>query len=145
MRRPSIFHVKKCTLLAIAGCVWILAGCNVARLGILSYEKSISVNVIHILGSILIFLRFGLMFYEISKKNRTRIMGYQGVFCPVWQFFELKAYCIMAVMIGGGIWLRSSGLLPDLFIAILYTGIGCALALAGILFWFMYFQVKEEM
>ena len=33
MRRPSFFHVKKRTLLAIAGCVWIIAGFNVARLG----------------------------------------------------------------------------------------------------------------
>ena len=31
-----VFHVKKRILLAIAGCVWILAGFNVARLGIIS-------------------------------------------------------------------------------------------------------------
>ncbi len=31
------FYVKKRTLLLIAGVVWLLAGFNVARMGILSY------------------------------------------------------------------------------------------------------------
>ena len=41
----------------------------------------------------------------------------------------------MAVMMGGGIWLRYSGLAPDIFIAVFYTGLGCALALAGDIVW----------
>ena len=32
-----MFHVKKRTLLLIAGMVWLIAGINVARLGVLSY------------------------------------------------------------------------------------------------------------
>ncbi len=32
-----IFYVKKRTLLIIAGFVWLIAGFNVARLGVLSY------------------------------------------------------------------------------------------------------------
>ena len=32
------FHVKKRTLLLIVGIVWLIAGFNVARLGILSYR-----------------------------------------------------------------------------------------------------------
>ena len=31
--------------------------------------------------------------------------------------------------------LRSSGLAPERFIAVFYTGLGCALALAGVCFW----------
>ena len=34
------FHVRKRTLLAIAGCVWLAAGFNVARLGVLSYLET---------------------------------------------------------------------------------------------------------
>ena len=33
----KIFNVKKRTLLLIAGIVWLMAGFNVARLGVLSY------------------------------------------------------------------------------------------------------------
>lgn len=138
MGKSSLFHVKKQTLLAVAGCVWMIAGFNVARLGILSYRNFLSVSVIHILLSVLVFGVFGLMFYKMSIKHTKRIKGYKEEFRPIWHFFDIKAYCIMAVMMGGGIWLRSSGLVPDVFIAVFYTGLGCALTLAGILFWVMY-------
>ena len=41
----------------------------------------------------------------------------------------------MAFMMSGGIWLRNSGLAPEVFIAVFYTGLGCALGSAGVLFW----------
>lgn len=144
MRKPSFFHVKKRTLLAVAGCVWMIAGFNVARLGVLSYGKLFSVSVIHILLSVLVFCVFGLMFYKMSIKHTKRIKGYKEEFRPIWHFFDIKAYCIMAVMMGGGIWLRNSGLVPDVFIAVFYTGLGCALTLAGILFWVMYFRFCDD-
>ena len=40
----------------------------------------------------------------------------------------------MAVMMSGGIALRSSGLAPKRFIAFFYTGLGASLLLAGLLF-----------
>ena len=40
----------------------------------------------------------------------------------------------MAVMMSGGIWLRVSGMAPDRFIAVFYSGLGISLLLAGILF-----------
>ena len=49
----------------------------------------------------------------------------------------------MAFMMGGGIWLRYSGLVPELFIAVFYTGLGCALAGAGILFRVMFFRYNS--
>lgn len=47
-------------------------------------------------------------------------------------------------MMGGGIWLRFSGLVPEVFIAVFYTGLGCALAGAGVLFWVLFFKYKEQ-
>lgn len=40
----------------------------------------------------------------------------------------------MAFMMGGGIGFRAAGIFPEVFIAVFYTGLGCALALAGIAF-----------
>lgn len=40
----------------------------------------------------------------------------------------------MAVMMTGGIWLRSSGAAPDRFIAFFCTGLWASLLLAGLLF-----------
>ena len=124
--------VKKRTLLLIAGIVWLIAGFNVARLGVLSYMVIDRKWYLYAL-SVVIFMLFGTMFYKMSCKHTKRIMGYED-YRPFWNFFDLKAYIIMAVMMGGGIGLRAAGIFPDLFIAFFYTGLGCALALAGILF-----------
>lgn len=143
MGKRRFYHVKKRTLLAVAGCVWLIAGINVARLGILSYMRITPVQFRHILISLAVFCAFGFMLFKMSMKHTKRIKGYKEEFRPVWHFFDLKAYIIMAVMMGGGIWLRSSGLVPDVFIAVFYTGLGCALALAGVLFWIMFAAYKN--
>ncbi len=144
MNKRSIFYVKKRTLLAIAGCVWFAAGFNVARLGGSSYHKLPSITAIHILLSLVVFCLFGMMFLQMSKKHAKRIRNYEEEYRPVWHFFDLKAYLIMAVMMGGGIWLRSSGLVPDVFIAVFYTGLGCALASAGVILGIMFFRYKHN-
>lgn len=138
MAKRPVFHVKKRTLLAIAGCVWLIAGINVARLGILSYAKIPQISALHILLSVAVFCAFGLMFFKMSIKHTKRIKGYEEEFRPVWHFFDLRSYIIMAIIMGGGIYLRSSGLVPEVFIAVFYTALGCALALAGVLFWIMF-------
>lgn len=148
MSKKQVFHVKKCTLLAIAGCVWFLAGFNVARLGVIAYTAMKAIVWYQPVLSVIVFALFGLMFFKMSFKHTNRIHGYSEPTSPFWHFFDLKAYCIMAVMMGGGIWLRYSGLVPDVFIAVFYTGLGCALALAGVVFWVMFFRypmmVKAE-
>ena len=136
-------HVKKRTLLAIAGGVWLIAGFNVAKMGLVAYMQVTSVSIIHILLSIFVFCIFGFMFYKMSVKHTKRIVGYPQETKPVWHFFDLKAYLIMIFMMSGGILLRSSGFVSNVFIAIFYTGLGCALTLAGVMFWINFFQYRS--
>ena len=124
--------VKKRTLLLIAGIVWLIAGFNVARLGILSIGLVEKIWYLYAL-SILIFIIFGTMFYKMSEKHTKRILAYEEK-RPFWNFFDLKSYLIMVFMMTMGIGLRASGKIPDFFIAFFYTGLGLALALAGIIF-----------
>lgn len=77
MAERHLFHVKKRTLLAIAGCVWLLAGINVARLGVLSYQSMETVKWYHILLSAAVFGAFGTMFFKMSFKHKKRIYGYE--------------------------------------------------------------------
>ena len=142
MNNRRVFHVQKRTLLAVAGCVWFIAGFNVARLGVISCQN-IKITALHIILSAAVFGAFGAMFFKMSVKHTRRIKGYKEEFRPVWHFFDLKAYIIMAVMMGGGIWLRSSGILPEVFIAVFYTGLGLALASAGIFFMFVFINYKD--
>lgn len=124
------FHVKKRTLLLIAGIVWLIAGFNVARLGILSYRVIDRKWYLYLFSVVVLFM-FGMMFYKMSKKHTKRILGYES-HRPFWHFFDLKAYLIMTCMMSGGIGFRAAGIFPDIFVAFFYSGLGCALALAGV-------------
>lgn len=79
-----MFLVKKRTMLFIAGTVWLIAGFNVARLGILSY-RIIEPKWYMYLLTVLVFALFGAMFFKMSKKHTTRILGYEGD-RPFWHF-----------------------------------------------------------
>lgn len=128
----KIFNVKKRTLLFIAGIVWLMAGFNVARLGVLSYAVIEKRWYLYVLSAV-VFVLFGRMFFKMSKKHTKRIIGYEE-YRPFWHFFDVKAYLMMACMMSGGIGFRAAGIFPDIFVAFFYSGLGCALALAGVLF-----------
>ncbi len=100
----------------IAGIVWLIAGVNVARLGIISY-LAIEQQWYWYLSSVAVFAAFGLMSFRMSWKHTKRILGYEKERQPFWKFFDIKAYIIMAVMMGGGIGLRAAGVFPDVFVA----------------------------
>ena len=82
------------------------------------------------------------MFYKMSKKHTKRILGYES-HRPFWHFFDLKAYLIMTCMMSGGIGFRAAGIFPDIFVAFFYSGLGCALALAEVVFTRNYFCYKQ--
>jgi hypothetical protein len=127
----SVLHKKN--LLIVAGAVWLIAGINVLRIGILTYQDYHS--IVNYLLSVVVFLLFHFMvFSKLVKKHTARMLGYEREKQPVYRFLDLKAFMIMVVMIGGGILIRRFELLPLHFIAVFYTGLGTALTLAGILF-----------
>ena len=127
-----MFKVKKQNLLLIAGIVWLFAGLNVARLGVLSYGL-ISPSWLTYLLSVLVFAAFGGMFVAMSSKHTARILAYEDM-RPFWNFFDTKSYLIMAFMMSAGIGLRAANVLPQVFVAFFYTGLGCALMGAGVVF-----------
>ena len=133
--------VKKRTLLLIAGIVWLIAGFNVARLGILSFRLVDRTWYLYAL-TILIFIIFGTMFFKMSDKHTKRILAYEDK-RPFWNFFDLKSYLIMVFMMSMGIGLRASGKIPEFFIGFFYTGLGFALALAGVIFIYNYIFIKN--
>ena len=70
------FFVKEKSLLLIAGIVWLMAGFNVARLGVLSYLQIERQWYLYLL-SMLVFFLFGRMFFKMSKKHTKRIIAYE--------------------------------------------------------------------
>ena len=125
--------VKRNTLLLPAGLVWSAAGFDILRIGLSAYPAYH--NVINYLLSVLVFTVFQIfIFGRLVKKHTSRISGYSEERHFFLNFFDAKAFAIMAVMMTGGIALRSSGLAPERFIAVFYTGLGASLLLAGLLF-----------
>ena len=124
--------VRRNTLLLIAALVWSAAGFNILRIGLLAYPPYRT--VVNYLLSALVFTVFQVfIFGQLVNKHTARISAYEEELHFFLKFFDVKSF-IMAMMMTGGIWLRSSGVAPDRFIAFFYTGLGASLLLAGLLF-----------
>lgn len=125
--------VKRNTLLLLACIVWSVAGFNILRIGLLAYPSYRT--VLNYLLSVLVFAVFQIfIFGKLVKKHTARISAYLEERQFFLKFFDGKAFAIMAVMMTGGIGLRTSGFAPERFIAVFYTGLGASLLLAGLLF-----------
>ncbi len=135
----NIMKVKKNTLLLIACFVWTAAGFNILRIGIMAYASYLSLlNIILSAAVFGIFQYF--IFGRLVKKHTKRISDYEEEKHFFLKFFDLKSFIIMAFMMIVGIYLRTSGLGPERFIAVFYSGLGASLFLAGILFGINYFK-----
>lgn len=125
--------VKKNTLLLLACLVWSAAGFNILRIGLVSYQNYFT--VLNCILSVLVFSVFQkFIFGRLVKKHTARINSYTEERIFFLKFFDGKSFAIMAIMMSGGIGLRVSGLAPEQFIAVFYTGLGASLFLAGLLF-----------
>lgn len=129
--------VQKNTLLLIACLVWGAAGFNILKIGLLAYPNYL--QPLNYALSLLVFAIFQfLIFGKLIKKHTQRINGYVEEKQFFLKFFDVKSFIIMAFMMTFGIVLRATNIAPERFIAVFYTGLGSALALAGLLFGYQF-------
>ena len=125
--------VKRNTLLLLAALVWGIAGANILRIGLAAYPAYLTLW--NTLLSVLVFAVFQQAVFGKLVKNippESALIPMNGSFSL--RFFDRKSFVIMVVMMTGGIGLRASGLAPEAFIAVFYTGLGASLLLAGLRF-----------
>ena len=125
----TLLKMKKENLITVAGVVWLLAGANVALIGLRSAVEMSGAALV--VGAVAAFFAFHAMFGTIVLKNAKRIRGLEGERLSFLRFLDLRGYLIMAFMMSFGFGLRVSGLIPNWFFAFFYMGLGSALALAG--------------
>ena len=125
--------VKRNTLLLLARLVWSAAGFNILRIGLSAYPAYRAL-VNYLLSAVVFAVFQKFIFGKLVKKHTARISAYEEERHFFLKFFDGKSFAIMAVMMSGGIGLRASGLAPERFIAVFYTGLGAGLLLAGLLF-----------
>ena len=127
--------IKRENLLVVAGVFWLIAGVNVLKIGIDGLVTLRRIRalwlMLALLGACVIFLGFHVMFSKMVRRYTARIVAMESARQNPLNFFDARGYAIMAVMMTGGFGLRIGGLIPDWFVAFFYTGLGCALALAG--------------
>lgn len=127
--------VSRQMLLITAGIVWIIAGANILRIGIITWQQSSQAWLFKVAEATAVFLLFFIfVFRKLYYKHTRRIEEKQSDRnCP-FSFFDIKGWIIMAFMISIGIIVRVFRLLPDSFISVFYTGLAIALIVTGILF-----------
>lgn len=125
--------VKKINLLAIAAIVWLIAGLNILKIGLLSYKNNLT--FLGLVISITVFLLFWLkIFRKLVNKHTIRIINMKEERQAFYKFFDKKSFMIMFFMMILGISIRGTNILEDVYIAEFYTGLGSSLTLAGISF-----------
>ena len=98
-----MFKVRSKYLLLIAAAVWLIAGSQVARMGIEAIAAGQGNLWLLLLGIPATFLVFHMMFSKLVGKHAARIRSYGEEKMHVLKFFDVKGYVIMAVMMGGGV------------------------------------------
>ena len=132
MRVPTL---PKNQLVLLAGLVWCVAGTMVCMVGLplqLTLAQRHLILVPLAASVFLVFYRF--VFSRLVVKHTRRIRARTEERLPWWQFFNRSSWVVMGVMMGGGLVLRHSHLMPDWMIAFFYTGLGLALLVCGIRF-----------
>jgi hypothetical protein len=130
-----VLHIPKNHLMLLAGIVWCVAGAMVCVVGLPLEIRLAPEHLVLVPLAVVIFLAFYLfVFSRLVHKHTGRIRARTEDRLPFWHFFNAASWAVMAVMMGGGMALRLSGLMPDWAIAFFYSGLGVALFLCGIRF-----------
>ena len=129
------YGVNRKVLLITAGIVWMAAGANILRIGIVTWLTDSQYWLFKIGEATVVFLLFFLLvlkklYYKHTKRIEQKKKEKN---CP-FSFFDVKGWIVMVFMITFGITIRSFHLLPDAFISVFYTGLSLALMSTGVLF-----------
>ena len=128
-------QVPKNRLVLIAGLVWCAAGAMVCMIGLpLEFGLAPSHLILVPLAGVIFLVFYFLVFSRLVRKHTGRIRTRPEDRLPIWQFFNASSWAVMAVMMGGGMALRLSHVMPDWTIAFFYSGLGLALLVCGVRF-----------
>ena len=131
----NVVTLPKNQLMLIAGLVWCAAGAMVCMVGLpLELRLAPSHLVLVPLAGVIFLAFYVFVFSRLVRKHTSRIRARTEARLPVWNFFNASSWAVMAVMMGGGMALRFSHLMPDWVIAFFYSGLGVALFLCGLRF-----------
>jgi hypothetical protein len=126
-------------LYIVAALVWTFAGSMLLFRGILLFMDDNYLIWIRLIFSILAgILFYRLLFSKISLKHTRRIAGMQLERPCLFSFFNLRSYILMSLMITAGISLRKSGILPPVYLSVIYVTMGIPLFISSFRFYYAF-------
>ena len=135
--------IPKRYLLIVAAIIWTLAGGMLLFRGFLMLRLNSNVTILEESGCVIVGIVFyKLLFSGISLKHINRILNLQIEKPCFFSFFAWRSYILMAVMIGGGITLRWSGLVLVTYLSLFYVAMGTPLFISAIRFYYYFYSTK---
>lgn len=126
-------------LYIVAALVWTFAGSLLLFRGILLFMYDDYLIWIRLTFSIIAgILFYRLLFSNISRKHTRRIARIQLEKPCLFSFFNIKSYILMSLMITAGISLRKSGILPPVYLSVIYVTMGIPLFISSFRFYYAF-------
>lgn len=88
--------MKTKSLAFIAGIIWLIAGFNVCRIGVVSWTHIDNTSVLMIMGCMVTMFLFSNMFVKMLFKNVRRIRDIDADKRKVWHIMPVKSYSTLA-------------------------------------------------
>lgn len=143
--RQFIPHISKSSLLLLAALVWAFAGIMLLSRGVAGITDSGWVLWLKLVGGFMAgVLFYCFMFIRISAKHIHRIKNLEKKRQPFYSFFNLRSYIMMASMITLGVTLRTTGIVPMVYMSVFYVVMGTPLLLSALRFMLHYFPFRKD-
>jgi hypothetical protein len=135
--------IPKRYLLFVAAFMWTFAGGMLFFRGFSMLLLFPRLLWLKILISVVVGLIFYiLLFSKISLKHTRRIIRMQIERPCAFSFFNFRSYLMMALMIGMGITLRTTGIVPLEYLSVLYVTMGIPLTMSAFRFYYYGFRFR---
>ena len=87
------YGVEKNTLLITAGLVWIVAGCNILRIGIITWYQESDISLLNIILTACVFIFFFCFIFRNQFLKHTKRISKKKTenSCP-FSFFDVKSW-----------------------------------------------------
>lgn len=132
----NFFKVSHTVHVALSAFLWSFFGLDmnyVASKWLVYFSNEVKINII-IIGVLLGLSMAIFLFNKLVKKNIIRIKNLPER-SNILYFQSLKSYILIAFMIGLGITMRKSGLVPDYILCPMYITIGVALFTSSFIYY----------
>ncbi|MBQ7209725.1 MAG: hypothetical protein IJS05_02370 [Paludibacteraceae bacterium] len=140
MNTDKILPVRREHLLLMQVLCWLAPGIVITRKGVMALVCVAATAPERlwwlILIAVMVAITFSLMFNNFIKRYTQRILTFPERKKSLFAFFNLRGYILIFFMMGLGISLKYIPGMPVEFFAGFYPGLGTALSIAGIRYFY---------